>query len=216
MASLDEVITIPRLRDGVGGVGDSEDVILTQYRAAAISRIEGMTGRCLVDRTSVTTPFDCRYIRLGRGYSAFDALAFAVSDVKPDSDLTFHYSELSGSSVPKGKTDRTETLTPSGESRIDLQTRTLMLYPPADDRWSDTITLVAPVPRLTCRRGMSAADIPEEFGAATILLVRAIYEGSAYDSFEKNSAVSMLLAGHKPRFVGEVVPETIGYSRGFM
>lgn len=185
MATPDEVITIPRLRQAIGGVGDSEDALLTAYRNSGIRWIENWTGRKIADVDGWRTESTDFY-----HFDIPDIITFRVSDVKTG-DLVVHYRNADDD--PTGQSDQTLTIATT-ESRVKLDRDAVYIYYEGDDSWTDLMRFSHPVPILECNRGMAAADIPPPFIDACALIVRALYDGSAYDGLDKMSALNLLLS----------------------
>ena len=199
MASPDDLITLPRLREGLGIVGDSQDSNLSAYRSAALGYIERYTGRSILNREgweSEESDFEYKPRMTARWTQEMfpDGLFFRISDIQADSEVTLLFSNEDDD--PAGKAAQSEQVAVSS-ARVNLFHDGILIYPDPDHRaqfWSDRIRLEYPVPRLICNRGMPAGIIPAEWGSAAELIVRAIFDGSAYDAMDTRSALGMLLA----------------------
>ncbi|MBF2761606.1 MAG: hypothetical protein ISN28_15505 [Ectothiorhodospiraceae bacterium AqS1] len=189
MAALDDVITIPRLRAGINGIGDSDDATLTELRIAAVDWLERRTSRCILDRIAwQSSADDFKYLpedwEIG-----IDRLRFAVSDIKAG-DITLHHSPKTA--VPADKPLAAETIATTSD-RIRLSTRHIEIYPSASSPWRNHIRLSNPEPLITADRGMNAQDIPTEWGQAIALIAKALHQGSAFDDLDNDSTLSMLV-----------------------
>lgn len=193
MATLDNVITLPRLRDAVGGISDS-DTELDPYRKAAIAWLEKYTGRVIVDRTNRQSPPDAF------GYSLYpDMIWFWMPDIKSDATITLNHSTPMDD--PAGRPSQTEAITLNDDARRTLlDFDGLILYGGAPDAlWNGKIRYDHPTPYITVStQGMDSADIPAEWGQAVALIVRALYDGTAYDDIGKHSSLKLLLMPWTP------------------
>lgn len=191
MAAADDVITVPALRAALGGVGDTEDARLEAHRRAAISHIERWTNRSIIDRTGWASGAG-DFTLTGDPVSE---IVFDVSDVK-DGDFVFRHSPPG--TDPSFNYVTLETLTlPS--ARVSADHALLRILPPDGRRgWGEIITLEFPAPSVIVDRGMAAADIPPQWSEACALIVRALYDGSAFDALASNSALTLLLSPWRP------------------
>lgn len=191
MALATDVITDSRLRQAIGGVGATEDTLLSAYRLSAIRWVENWTCRKILNvddwRTDETDFYH---------FDQPDLLTFKVSDVRETDDagivnnLVVHYRNVDDD--PTGRTNQTwEVRADADQVKIDRDA--VFIYYDGSDSWGGMMRFDHPVPTLRCNRGMLAADIPPPFSDAVGLIVRALYDGTAYDELGRMTALDMLL-----------------------
>ncbi len=73
---------------------------------------------------------------------------------------------------------------------------------------SEFLRFTDPAPRIVCARGMNADDIPPPWTTAVALIVRALYDGSAYDALAEMSSLSMLMASYRVWIPGQRTART--------
>lgn len=191
MALGDDVITLPRLRQAIGGVSDN-DATMGAYRDAAIAWISEYTGRCILDKAGTQQSSPQAF-----GYSPWpDRIWFRVSDIKQWGDtnpLTLHFSQSEDD--PSGRPSQSEAVVYNDEARrVVLDYHALTIYGDPDDPWIDKMRMMHPIPYITYSlRGMASADIPATWGQAVALIVRALYDGTAYDSIGNDSALDLMM-----------------------
>lgn len=192
MATPDDLITLPRLRDALGIPGDEADAVLTGYRAAAVDWLEGWLGRQILDRSNLTSAAD-----------AFgwldepDALYFGLADVKADSSVTLHFADFDAD--PGAGRSGTQVFA-STDGLLSIDAKGVLIYRAAAEakRWNRSIRFAHPTPTISAEVGMSAGDIPAQWSEAAALIVRALYDGSAFDSLGEMSVLTMMLQSYRP------------------
>lgn len=188
MASADDLITITRLREVVGVSSSSEDATLTANRAAAISWLERRLGRCIVNRTAAVSGSDDVRLHFNP-----DRLHFRFPDLAGPVVLSYAPSTASATSERAS----TETI-PVVSDRLVIDHHGIFLFPPAGRGWLEILRMVWPFPRVTANQGMAVESIDAAWVEAVGLMVRALYEGSAYDDLGENSMLKMLLTPWPP------------------
>ena len=193
MATHDDIITIPRLREAVGGVGDSEDALISAHRSAAVDWLERWVSRTIIDRTDVqTTHHDFVYSPRP------EMIGFELPDIKAGT-LTIQYALHTAD--PMGQGDQTLTIETT-DARVFLDHRYVMIHAPTGGSWRTTMRFNYPVPLLTASCGMNASDIPPVWSDAVALIVRALYDGTAYDALSDMSVLHMILKPWVPIVAG--------------
>lgn len=186
MALATDVISDTRLREAIGSVGDEDDVLLSGFRASAIDWLERYTGRCILDRNDYRT--DPTQFRR-RAHWQHDFIGFRVTDIKAGS-LTVHYAAADAD--PQGQPDLSTTIATT-DLRVHLFQDGVTILAASDAAWASVMRFDYPVPALVANRGMAAGDIPPAWESACALLVRALYDGSAYDDLGTSTALQLLM-----------------------
>lgn len=196
MATLDQISTVPQLREHLGLSSSEADGRVIACRAAAVSRIEKLTGRNILDRDGVSA----EAYRTGNG-----DLAFYVADAVVGDDYSATVRYRSAAADPGFDTPESLTVP---RSRIRRTERRVLMRASADG-WPDWDSRVPPVAEFAV--GMAAAEAGEQIQMAVKFLVREYYEGSAQDELPAGSLVRGLLASYTRGYAA--APEAIEAAR---
>ncbi|MBF2756100.1 MAG: hypothetical protein ISN29_12730 [Gammaproteobacteria bacterium AqS3] len=193
MAMYDDIIDLPRLREAVGGIGDSEDVLLSAHRSAAVDWLSRWVGRTIIDRANVRTDHhDFVYCQ------SPERIGFTLPDIKSG---TLSISYNANTAKPTGQGSETLEID-TDDSRVFLTHEEVWIHPPEGEYWCNLMRFNYPVPILTASCGMNASDIPPVWKDAVALIVRALYDGTAYDNLSEMSVLKMILRPWVPVVAG--------------
>lgn len=190
MATIDQVISTADVRAGIGSVGTTEDGLIARAKSSAVKMIEYYINRHLTDKTITTDVCDFSYMMRP------SVLRFRISDVKSDRPLTLRYAM--NDTFATGTGDQTMVVTPDNDRRVSVHHDQIDWYAEDGAPWTGIMSLEHPTPTITAEVGMRATDIPTDIQDAVILIVRAIYDGSAYDKIEHDSILGALLKHYRP------------------
>ena len=187
MATAAEFLPIADLRDGLGIAGDGSDETLMSIRGSAIDHVTSMTARNIIDRTFETRRTEFVYVSLG---GPVDMIRFRVPDVTGIAG-PLRYRAKGTDALGRGSSTQAIDF---ASDRVSASERELSIYSDANDRWFDRMEFNDPTPSLRVSVGVPAASIPDAWRQAAILIVRAVFDGSGFDSMPTGNPVERLLA----------------------
>lgn len=191
--TLDDILTIPACREAVGVSSTSEDATLTTLRTAAVGWLARRVDREIVDRTFTTDRK--RFVYQTRHRDGRPRFFFRATDIKADQPITLFAS--TGTSPGPRPTTGLVLTTANAVMSVGLQGLTLYEILSGSEMTDDLASiyrLEAPTPAVSLSVGMDAGNLPDEWPAAVQMVVRALYEGSAFDTIGSSSMLDILLA----------------------
>lgn len=196
--SLDQI----KLKCGISG--DSLDGQLSIYRDAAIGTIEGRTRRNILDRdVPVKSPNGGN----GRGYITF--YEYDIAAIADPVEITYRTRQETPGFIRDGTLTIPAKFWSVEADRVHVYNGRVDSGSGEDavDDWPDRDRSV--FYQATLAVGIPAGKAPAEFGAAALMLVRELQEGSAIDALPAN-IVDLVLRDHvRPAFtaVDEVLAD---------